>query len=82
MEIQVKSADRNLLLELGGELDHHGARTALREMLRHRGDSPGPAEDAAAGREFAGAGRVSPGPAGAGRRRSQPSCDDQIRRFT
>ena len=32
MEIQVKSADRNLLLELGGELDHHGARTALREM--------------------------------------------------
>ena len=32
MEIQVKSADRNLLLELGGEPDHHGARTALREM--------------------------------------------------
>ena len=26
MEIQVKSADRNLLLELSGELDHHGAR--------------------------------------------------------
>ena len=32
MEIQVKSADRNLLLELSGELDHHGARGALREM--------------------------------------------------
>ena len=32
MEIQVKSADRNLLLELGGELDHHGARSALREL--------------------------------------------------
>ena len=32
MEIQVKSADRNLLLELRGELDHHGARNALREL--------------------------------------------------
>ena len=32
MEILAKSADRNLLLELSGELDHHGARTALREM--------------------------------------------------
>ena len=31
MEIQAKSADRNLLLELSGELDHHGARGALRE---------------------------------------------------
>lgn len=32
MEIQVKSADRNLLLELSGEIDHHGARNALREL--------------------------------------------------
>ena len=32
MEIQAKSADRNLLLELSGELDHHGARDALREV--------------------------------------------------
>ena len=32
IEIQVKSADRNLLLELSGELDHHGARNALREL--------------------------------------------------
>ena len=32
MEIQVKSVDRNLLLELSGELDHHGARGALREL--------------------------------------------------
>lgn len=32
MEIQVKSADRNLLLELSGELDHHGARNTLREV--------------------------------------------------
>ena len=32
MEILAKSADRNLLLELNGELDHHGARTALREL--------------------------------------------------
>ena len=32
MEIQARSADRNLLLELSGELDHHGARTALREI--------------------------------------------------
>ena len=32
MEIRVKSADRNLLLEFVGELDHHGARTALREL--------------------------------------------------
>lgn len=32
MEILAKSADRNLLLELSGELDHHGARSALREL--------------------------------------------------
>ena len=32
MEIQAKSADRKLLLELSGELDHHGARKALREV--------------------------------------------------
>ncbi|MCI8574728.1 MAG: STAS domain-containing protein [Oscillibacter sp.] len=32
MEILAKSADRNLLLELNGELDHHGARNALREL--------------------------------------------------
>ncbi len=32
MEILAKSADRNLLLELRGELDHHGARSALREL--------------------------------------------------
>ena len=32
MEINAKSADRNLLLELNGELDHHGARGALREI--------------------------------------------------
>ena len=32
MEIQAKSADRNLLLEFCGELDHHGARGALREV--------------------------------------------------
>ena len=32
MELQVKSADRNLLLEISGELDHHGVRNALREV--------------------------------------------------
>ena len=32
MEIQVKSTDRNLLLELKGELDHHGVKNALREL--------------------------------------------------
>ena len=32
MEINVKSADRNLLLELSGEIDHHGARDALRQL--------------------------------------------------
>lgn len=32
MEIQVKSVDRNLLLELSGEVDHHGARSALKEL--------------------------------------------------
>ena len=32
MEMQAKSTDRNLLLELSGELDHHGARNALREL--------------------------------------------------
>ena len=34
MEIEAKSADRNLLLELRGEIDHHGARTALLEIER------------------------------------------------
>ena len=32
MEMQVTCADRNLLLELSGELDHHGARNTLREV--------------------------------------------------
>ena len=32
MEIRAKSVDRNLLLELKGELDHHGAKNALREL--------------------------------------------------
>ena len=32
MELEAKSVDRNLLLELKGEIDHHGARSALREM--------------------------------------------------
>ena len=32
MEIRSKCTDRNLLLEFSGELDHHGARDALREM--------------------------------------------------
>lgn len=32
MEIQARNADRNLLLELSGELDHHGAKNALREV--------------------------------------------------
>ena len=32
MEIEATSAARNLLLEMKGELDHHGARNALREL--------------------------------------------------
>ena len=32
MEMEVKSADRNLLLELRGEVDYHGARDALRQL--------------------------------------------------
>lgn len=32
MEIKAKSSDRNLLLEFIGELDHHGARNALKEL--------------------------------------------------
>ena len=32
MEIHAKSADRNLLLELCGEIDHHGAKNAMREL--------------------------------------------------
>ena len=32
MELKTTCADRNLLLELSGELDHHGARNALREV--------------------------------------------------
>lgn len=34
MEINTKSVDRHLLLELSGEIDHHGARDALRELER------------------------------------------------
>jgi stage II sporulation protein AA (anti-sigma F factor antagonist) len=32
MEIQATSADRSLLLRFSGEMDHHGARGALREL--------------------------------------------------
>ena len=32
MEINAKSVDRNLLLELSGEIDHHSASNAMREM--------------------------------------------------
>lgn len=32
MEIRSKSSDRNLLLEFSGEMDHHGARNALKEL--------------------------------------------------
>ena len=34
MEIQAKTSDRNLLLELSGDIDHHGARNALRAQQR------------------------------------------------
>lgn len=34
MELYAKSADRNLLLELQGELDHPGARQAMQEVQR------------------------------------------------
>lgn len=32
MELRARSADRDLLLELSGELDHHAARAAIREL--------------------------------------------------
>lgn len=32
MEINAKTTDRNLLLEFSGEMDHHGAADAIREM--------------------------------------------------
>ena len=32
MEIQEKAVDRKLLLTISGELDHHGARDALRRI--------------------------------------------------
>ena len=32
MEIEARNTDRNLLLEFHGELDHHGAKGALREL--------------------------------------------------
>lgn len=32
MEITTKSTDRNLLLQFSGELDHHAARDAIREV--------------------------------------------------
>ena len=67
MEMQATSADRNLLLEFRGELDHHGARNALRELemavdvryyiygqLWHCLDSAGTATNAAFGRKHSG----------------------------
>ena len=32
MELNAKSVDRKLLLELTGEVDHHGARDAIRQL--------------------------------------------------
>ncbi len=32
MEIEAKTQDRTLLLELSGEIDHHGVRNTLREL--------------------------------------------------
>lgn len=32
MEIRARDAERELLLELCGEIDHHGARNALKEV--------------------------------------------------
>jgi len=32
MEIQARSSDRNLLLMVSGELDHHGAKCAIQEV--------------------------------------------------
>ena len=32
MDIQERAADRRLLLEFSGEVDHHGARNALRRI--------------------------------------------------
>jgi stage II sporulation protein AA (anti-sigma F factor antagonist) len=32
MEIRTQSIDRNLLLEFSGELDHHAAKKAIREL--------------------------------------------------
>ena len=32
MDIRTQSGDRDLLLELSGELDHHAARSAIREL--------------------------------------------------
>ena len=32
MDIRVRDTDRELLLEFSGEMDHHGARNALKEV--------------------------------------------------
>ncbi|MEA4994298.1 MAG: STAS domain-containing protein [Oscillibacter sp.] len=32
MDIKMQTADRNLLLEFSGELDHHAAKNAIREL--------------------------------------------------
>lgn len=32
MEIRARDADRELVLEFSGELDHHGAKNALKEV--------------------------------------------------
>ena len=32
MDIRARDTDRELLLEFSGEMDHHGARNALKEV--------------------------------------------------
>ena len=32
MEIRARDTDRELLLEISGDIDHHGARSALKEV--------------------------------------------------
>ena len=40
MDIRARDTDRELLLEFSGEMDHHGARNALKEVDATRTADP------------------------------------------
>ena len=96
MEIRARDNERELLLELSGEIDHHGARNALKEVemaidsgffwgdiygqLRDCPDPPLPAADAAAGWQRGDPEHTGTGQTGSGRRRDRAAGFHQVNR--